>query len=80
MATVPDAGAQSIDHAVDSAHKSLDIWSNLDAFDRSRHLHAFAEVIRQRIDELAEIETVVTGRPIREMRTQLSCVPEWLEN
>ena len=80
LATVPDAGTQSIDYAVDSAHKSLDIWSNLDAFDRSRHLHAFAEVIRQRIDELAEIETVVTGRPIREMRTQLSRVPEWLEN
>ncbi len=80
LTTVSDVGAQSIDHAVDSAHKSLDIWSNLDAFDRSRHLHAFAEVIRQRIDELAEIETVVTGRPIREMRTQLSRVPEWLEN
>ena len=79
LATVPDAGAQSIDHAVSSAHKSLDIWSNLDAFDRSRHLHAFAEVIRQRIDELAEIETAVTGRPIREMRSQLSRVPEWLE-
>ena len=80
LATVSDAGTQSIEYAVNSAHKSLDIWLNIDAFDRSRHLYAFAEVIRQRIDELAEIETVVTGRPIREMRTLLSRVPEWLEN
>ena len=79
LATVPKAGPSVVDAAVRAADKALSTWSVLDPFDRARYLRAFADVVRQHMNELVELETAVTGRPIREMRAQLARVPEWLE-
>lgn len=37
-----------------------------------------AGLLNDRIPDLAEIESLQTGRPIREMKTQLGRLPEWL--
>ena len=79
LATVPRAGPSAVDTAVQVAHKTFSTWSALDPFDRAQHLRAFADVIRQHMEELVDLETAITGRPIREMRAQLARVPEWLE-
>lgn len=38
-----------------------------------------ATLLRSRLPELVPLEVAQTGRPIREMKAQLSRIPEWLE-
>ena len=82
---VPNAGAKSIGYAVESTGNSPKIWSNLDAFDRSSYLHVFTEANRQHIDELAMLDSAVTGRPISEIgahrvANQIRCGVMWIND
>ncbi|MFO1057770.1 MAG: aldehyde dehydrogenase family protein [Dongiaceae bacterium] len=42
-------------------------------------LRRLADLLRARMDDLAALESAVTGRPIREMRAQMGRIPEWLD-
>ena len=77
--TVPEATPQDVTAAVSAARGAFAGWSGLDAFDRSKHLRAFAEVVRDNIPLLAVLESTVTGRSLREMNAQMGRIPEWLE-
>ncbi|KAJ7930034.1 aldehyde dehydrogenase [Mycena leptocephala] len=65
------AGAQSIFQA--------GTWSRAPAIERSKVLSRLARALEERIPELAEIETLQTGRSIREMKAQLTRLPEWID-
>lgn len=76
---VPIADASDVTAAVAAAEVAFKPWAALDALDRGRHLRAVADVVRARMGALATLESAVTGRPIREMRAQMSRIPEWLD-
>ncbi|MCC7272706.1 MAG: aldehyde dehydrogenase family protein [Alphaproteobacteria bacterium] len=76
---VPMADARDVAAAVAAADAAFRDWRRTDALDRGRHLRALADLVRMRIGALAELESAVTGRPIREMRAQMARIPEWLE-
>lgn len=46
---------------------------------RMRSLRLLAKKIRDALPQLVELESTITGRPIREMRAQLARLPEWYE-
>jgi acyl-CoA reductase-like NAD-dependent aldehyde dehydrogenase len=73
------ADADDVALAVSAAQAAFPAWSALDALDRGRHLRQLASLVRERIADLARWESAITGRPIREMRAQMSRIPEWLE-
>ena len=76
---VPVANAADVGAAVAAAADAGEGWRRLDPMDRGRHLRALADLIRARLQPLAALESDITGRPIREMRAQMSRIPEWLE-
>ncbi|KAJ6515610.1 aldehyde dehydrogenase [Mycena sanguinolenta] len=65
------AGAQSIFQA--------GTWSRAPAIERAKVLTRLARALEERIPEFAEIETLQTGRAIREMKAQLTRLPEWID-
>ncbi|KAJ7693759.1 aldehyde dehydrogenase [Mycena olivaceomarginata] len=65
------AGAQSIFQA--------GTWSRAPAIERSKALSRLARALEERIPEFAEIESLQTGRAIREMKAQLTRLPEWID-
>lgn len=73
------AGRRDVGKAVASASRAFDVWSALDPLDRGRHLRRLGALISERISELASYESTITGRPLREMKAQMSRIPEWLE-
>jgi len=73
------AGPGDVARAVDAAAVAFGAWSATDALDRGRHLRNLATLIRDRIGDVARWESAITGRPIREMRAQMSRIPEWFE-
>jgi betaine-aldehyde dehydrogenase len=62
------AGAAEVDAAVASAQQAQRAWAALPAPERARVLRRAAGLLRERNDELAELETRDTGKPIQETR------------
>ncbi|SFC57953.1 betaine-aldehyde dehydrogenase [Pseudoalteromonas denitrificans] len=54
------------EHAITSAKQGFAIWSAMSAIERSRILHKAVNLLRERNDELAEIEVLDTGKPWQE--------------
>lgn len=68
LATVAEAGPADIDRAVKAARKSFDEgpWSKMSAAERSRIMYKLADLMELHKDELAQLETLDNGKPIRE--------------
>lgn len=66
LASVQQAAAADVDCAVQSARQGQREWAALTAMQRSRILRRAVEILRERNDELAALETRDTGKPIAE--------------
>jgi betaine-aldehyde dehydrogenase len=75
------AGAADVDLAARAARAAFDDgpWKDTTAQDRGRILFKLAEVVRQRADELAELETRNTGKPIVEAEYDIQDVATCFE-
>lgn len=78
---VSEALAEDVDDAVKAARRAFEDgrWSELRGRDRARVLQRGAQLLEDRVDDFARLETLQIGRPYREMRSQLRRTPEWLE-
>lgn len=70
VCSVAQAGEQDVDLAVKSARRAFDDgkWATLSAADRENILFNVANKMQERLDELAFLETVCTGKPINESK------------
>jgi acyl-CoA reductase-like NAD-dependent aldehyde dehydrogenase len=67
LAQVPAGGAADVDAAVRAAHAALSgEWGRLAPAARGKLLQGFADVLAERADELAALETANVGKPIKE--------------
>jgi betaine-aldehyde dehydrogenase len=62
------AGPNEVDAAVAAAAKAQESWGVLPGAERARILRRAADLLRARNQELAELETRDTGKPIQETR------------
>jgi betaine-aldehyde dehydrogenase len=68
LAEVALAGREDVDRAVAAAQKAFPAWSRMAAADRGRILLKLADLIEQHGDELARLESLDTGHPLRDSR------------
>ncbi len=68
-ARVPDSDGRDVDAAVRAAAKAFPAWSATPAEQRSRVLLRIAALIEERLEELARVESVDTGKPLSMART-----------
>ncbi|WP_250441621.1 aldehyde dehydrogenase family protein [Caballeronia sp. AZ1_KS37] len=68
IAQVSMAGREDVDRAVQAAKKAFPAWSAMAAADRGRLLLKLADAIEANADELARLESIDTGHPIRDTR------------
>ena len=67
VATCPGGGAPDVERAAQAAHRAFyEGWRTVSAQERGRILFRLAERVRARRDELAELETINSGKPIAE--------------
>jgi aldehyde dehydrogenase (NAD+) len=66
LAAVAEAGTEDVDRAVDAARRAFPHWAALPAADRGRLLTVLADAIEGHAAELAELESLDTGHPIRD--------------
>jgi acyl-CoA reductase-like NAD-dependent aldehyde dehydrogenase len=67
IAEVPQAGAADVDRAVSAAREAFEDgrWSGIAAAKRTRAMLALAEALEDHADELAELESLDNGKPVK---------------
>lgn len=68
LADVAEAGPGDIDAAVKAAREAFDHgpWSKMGTAERSRLIYKLADLMEEHKQELAELETLDNGKPLRE--------------
>ncbi len=71
LAEVAEGDAADVDAAVQAARAALESgpWSRMDARDRGRLLYRLADLIEDELDELAVLESLDNGKPVRDAKT-----------
>jgi aldehyde dehydrogenase (NAD+) len=69
LAEVAEAGPKDVDDAIRAARRAYEgHWSKLPAAERGKYLYRIARAIQERARELAVLESLDNGKPIRESR------------
>lgn len=68
LSEIAQAGAEDVDRAVKAARGAFEKWSALPGSERAKYLFRIARIIQERSRELAVLETLDNGKPIKETR------------
>ena len=69
IANIAHADQEDVNKAVKAARKAYDgIWSKISAKERGKYIYRIARLVQEKAKELAVIETLDGGKPIRESR------------
>ncbi|MCM3091567.1 MULTISPECIES: aldehyde dehydrogenase [unclassified Cytobacillus] len=70
LASVAKANEADVNHAVDAARRTFErgIWSKMPVAERSDILCRMSDIVLDRADEIARVETLDVGKPIKESR------------
>ncbi len=68
LAEVAEADEKDVDRAVTAARKAFPGWAKLSGAERAKYLFRIARMLQERSRELAVLETLDGGKPIRESR------------
>ena len=69
LAEIGEASAEDVDRAVAAARLAYDkVWSRMPGGERAKYLFRIARIIQERARELAVLESIDNGKPIRETR------------
>ncbi|GAB3946111.1 aldehyde dehydrogenase family protein [Micromonospora vulcania] len=69
LAEIAEAGAEDVERAVRAARKAYDkVWGPMPGRDRAKYLFRIARLIQERSRELAVLESLDNGKPIKESR------------
>jgi (Z)-2-((N-methylformamido)methylene)-5-hydroxybutyrolactone dehydrogenase len=78
-ATFPAATAADVDRAVRAAHRAMyeGPWSRMNATQRGKVLHRLADLLADQAGRIGAIETVDTGKLLRETRATTGYIAEY---
>lgn len=68
LAEVSEADSEDVDNAVKAARAAFTKWSRLSGGERAKYLFRIARIIQERSRELAVLESLDNGKPIKESR------------
>ncbi|MEU0897588.1 aldehyde dehydrogenase family protein [Streptomyces massasporeus] len=68
LSEIAQAGSEDVDRAVKAARRAFEKWSALPGAERAKYLFRIARIIQERSRELAVLETLDNGKPIKETR------------
>ncbi|MBM7492436.1 aldehyde dehydrogenase (NAD+) [Micromonospora luteifusca] len=69
LAEIAEAGAPDVERAVRAARKAYDkVWGPMPGRDRAKYLYRIARLVQERSRELAVLESLDNGKPIKESR------------
>jgi aldehyde dehydrogenase (NAD+) len=81
FAAIPRSAVVDVDRAVKAARRAFDDgpWGKSTALERGRFLMKLSAAVLDRIEELADLESRDTGKPIRQGRADIQALARYLE-
>jgi acyl-CoA reductase-like NAD-dependent aldehyde dehydrogenase len=81
LASVAKATKADVDQAVAAAHAALEskAWGGMAPAERGRIMFRMAAALRDRVDELATLESRDNGKPLRQARTDVQVAARYFE-
>ena len=78
---IPEASAADVNRAVEAAHRAFTQgeWATALPSARGRYLRRLAELLAQKSEELGRVETVDTGKMLKETRWQAKYIAEFFQ-
>src|SRR3954462_12493020 len=79
LAEITEASSADVDKAVAAARRAYDkVWSRMPPRERGKYLFRIARILQERARELAVLESLDNGKPIRESRdVDIPLVAAW---
>ena len=74
IATVPSASAEEADEVIARAHEALPTWRSVAPGERAGLLRAFSDIVRDHVEELAQLEVANSGHTISNGRWEANNV------
>ena len=79
IGTVAHAERPDLDRALAAAARGFEAWRRISAVERSKLLRRAADLLRERIDSIAELMVAEQGKPFIEAKGEVSMAPENIE-
>ncbi|KAG8725360.1 hypothetical protein FRC09_001164 [Ceratobasidium sp. 395] len=81
LTNVTSASPTDVNNAISAAQDAFKsgTWSRAPALHRASVLTRLARLLEAKVPDLAQVESLQTGRTIREMKVQLARLPEWID-
>ncbi|MBP2252407.1 aldehyde dehydrogenase (NAD+) [Halarchaeum solikamskense] len=76
---VAAADTEDVDRAVVHAREASETWTSLEAAERGRRLHAFADAIREEAAALARLEARDAGKPLSTAEADVGSLARYFE-
>jgi len=77
---IAKGGAADIDRAVAAARKALEgDWGRMPAFERGRVLMRISQKVLERVDDLARMEAMDVGKPLKQARADAITLARYME-
>ncbi|HUS55620.1 MAG TPA: aldehyde dehydrogenase [Thermohalobaculum sp.] len=78
-AEIPEATAGDVDRAIRTAHRAFTEgpWATMTPTERGRYLRRLADLLAEKSEELGRVETVDTGKMLKETRWQAKYISEF---
>lgn len=77
--TVAKGGRKEAQSAIDAAQKAFSLWAKLTAKERYIYLKKAADILRGRVDSLAELITKEMGKPVAEAKGEIGLAIDYLD-
>ncbi|MFO0570265.1 MAG: aldehyde dehydrogenase family protein [Polyangiaceae bacterium] len=69
LSEVAEAGPEDVDRAVQAARRAYEsVWSRMKPLERGKYIYRIARILQERSRELAVVESLDGGKPIKESR------------
>ena len=80
LCEIANGGAADIDRAVQAAQAALDgPWGKLANFERGRILQRIGTLVLENIEELAQLEAMDVGKPLKQARADVVALARYME-
>ncbi len=79
VGTVPLGNSETVDMAVQQALLAFPGWATKDPVDRGKILYGAAQLVRNRVDDLARLLTCEQGKPLKEAKNEITGFARILE-
>jgi len=79
VGTIPVADTEDLDDALAAADRGFKKWRRTPAWERSAILRRTADLMRERVEEIARIMSIETGKPLVEARAETQASADQFE-